>query len=76
MARHLKVHRTMVDAVWRGAKAIPDDWCPLVEGITTAGISADQLRPDLAWVRVEMPGWPHPAGKPLLDLAPGGVIRG
>jgi Putative antitoxin of bacterial toxin-antitoxin system, YdaS/YdaT len=60
----------MVDAVCRGDKTIPAGWCPIVERITTGGIRAEQLRPDLAWARVESPDWPVPEGKPLLDVAP------
>jgi hypothetical protein len=70
MALELKVHRTMVDAVCRGEKRCPEAWCLIVERITTGGIQAQELRPDLVWVRVPCDEWPNPAGKPMLDLYP------
>ena len=68
MSQALNVHRTMVDAVHRGDKAIPENWCPVVERITTGGIRADALRGDLRWVRVACTDWPWHGGKPLLDV--------
>lgn len=70
MAAGVRVNRSLVDAVYRGEKPIPERWCPIVERITTAGTQAQQLRPDVVWVRVPCPGWPHPDGKPLVDAAP------
>lgn len=41
-------------------------YAPAVELAT--GITVEALRPDLAWVRVKDPKWPHPNGRPCWDL--------
>ena len=32
-------------------------------------VTAEQLRPDVRWVRIPDESWPHPAGRPLIDVA-------
>lgn len=54
---------------WRtGLRPIPDDLCPRIEQSTGGTVSCEELRPDLSWVRIDDSAWPHPDGKPLLDL--------
>lgn len=45
---------------------VPVEHCPAVELAT--GVSCEELRSDLNWVRIPCEGWPN--GKPLLDIAP------
>ena len=46
---------------------VPDEHCPGVEKATGGKVPCEELRPDLFWVRVPDPAWPHPGGRPLVD---------
>jgi DNA-binding transcriptional regulator YdaS (Cro superfamily) len=46
---------------------VPADVCPLIEKHT--GITCEELRPDVKWVRVKDKNWPNPKGRPLMDVA-------
>jgi DNA-binding transcriptional regulator YdaS (Cro superfamily) len=46
---------------------VPADVCPEIERIT--GVTCEELRPDVNWVRVKDKKWPHPQGRPLMDVA-------
>lgn len=54
-----------------GVRAVPPDRCPAIERATDGRVTVEELRPDLAgrWYRVPDPDWPHPKGRPLLDVA-------
>jgi len=39
-----------------------------LERLTQARETVESMRPDLRWVRVADPIWPHVRGRPLLDL--------
>lgn len=52
---------------WRGR--VPPDRCPSIERATAGRWPCEQLRPDIRWHRVPDPAWPHPAGRPLIDVA-------
>lgn len=46
----------------------PVDRCPAIEHATGGVVPVEELRPDVRWVRVNDAAWPHPAGRPLIDL--------
>jgi DNA-binding transcriptional regulator YdaS (Cro superfamily) len=48
---------------------VPPQRCPAIERATAGAVTAEQLRPDVRWVRVPDPRWPHPAGRPCIDVA-------
>ncbi len=52
---------------WGGR--VPPDRCPSIERATSGAVTVEQLRPDVRWVRVPDPNWPHPAGRPCIDVA-------
>ena len=53
---------------WR-KRGIPADRCPAIERATSGAVTAEVLRPDVAWSRIPDPSWPHPAGRPVIDVA-------
>lgn len=58
--------------VWNWLKRgdrCPPDRCPLIERATAGAVTVEQLRPDVAWSRIADPAWPHPAGRPVIDVA-------
>jgi hypothetical protein len=50
-------------------RAIPEAKCALIEMHTDGMSTCEENRPDLSWARIPDPNWPHPAGRPVLDLA-------
>jgi DNA-binding transcriptional regulator YdaS (Cro superfamily) len=52
---------------WAGR--VPPDRCPHIERATEGAVTVEQLRPDVRWVRVPDPAWPHAAGRPCIDVA-------
>ncbi|WP_336606339.1 transcriptional regulator [Calidifontimicrobium sp. SYSU G02091] len=52
---------------WGGR--VPPDRCPAIERATGGEVTCEQLRPDVRWVRVRDPSWPHPEGRPCIDVA-------
>jgi DNA-binding transcriptional regulator YdaS (Cro superfamily) len=53
---------------WR-KRGIPADRCPAIERATSGAVTVEVLRPDAAWSRIPDPSWPHPAGRPVIDVA-------
>lgn len=47
----------------------PSERCPAIERASEGRITVEQLRPDVCWLRVPDPHWPHPAGRPCIDVA-------
>lgn len=53
---------------WR-KRGIPPDRCPEIERATNGKWTCELLRPDVAWVRIADPAWPHDLGRPCLDVS-------
>ena len=47
----------------------PAERCPAIERATRGVRTCERLRPDMHWQRVPDADWPHPQGRPCLDLA-------
>lgn len=56
-------------------RGIPPERCPAIERATGAFFVCEALRPDVAWARIPDPEWPHPAGRPVLDIARQPVVQ-
>lgn len=50
-------------------RPVPPDRCPAIERATGGKVTCEELRPDVRWQRVPDPAWPHPAGRPCIDVA-------
>lgn len=53
---------------WR-KRGIPQERCPDIERATAGQWRCEQLRPDVVWVRVPDPLWPHADGRPCIDVS-------
>jgi hypothetical protein len=71
LARDLGIVSVQVSQ-WSLGKPVPDCRVPAIEFYTAFAVTAEELRPDLRWVRVRHPGWPN--GKPLLDWSPQATV--
>jgi hypothetical protein len=47
----------------------PADRCPDIERALDGRVTCEQMRPDVRWQRVPDPAWPHPDGRPCIDVA-------
>ena len=52
---------------WGGR--VPADRCPDLERATAGRMTCDEARPDVRWQRVPDAAWPHPGGRPCIDVA-------
>lgn len=50
-------------------RGIPPERCPLIERATAGAHTVEALRPDAPWSRIPDPSWPHPSGRPVIDVA-------
>lgn len=39
-----------------------------IEQASVGAVTVEELRPDIRWHRIPDPNWPHPAGRPLVDV--------
>ena len=50
-------------------RGVPPAKCPIIERLSGAQVTCEELRPDLPWARLPDPSWPHPQGRPVLDYS-------
>lgn len=50
-------------------RGIPAERAPAIERATLGAWPVERIRPDAPWHRVPDPTWPHPAGRPVIDVA-------
>ena len=56
-------------------RSIPPERCPAIERATQGAHTVEALRPDVTWSRIADPTWPHPAGRPVIDVARPVAVR-
>lgn len=69
LAQMLGVTAAAVSQWVSGLRQTPPDRCPAIERATDGRVNCEALRPDVRWVRVPDAQWPHPQGRPLIDVA-------
>lgn len=50
-------------------RPVPGERCPAIERATEGAVKCEDIREDLTWQRVPDSTWPHPDGRPCLDVA-------
>ncbi len=50
-------------------RGIPAERCPAIERATQGAVAVETLRSDVQWSRIPDPDCPHPAGRPVIDVA-------
>lgn len=51
-----------------GWKRIPEWHCPAIEKAKGGAVTVEEMRPDINWLRVKDKSWPHPKGRPVIDV--------
>lgn len=55
---------------WRDMdRALPEKVAPVLERMSGGKAVCEELLPETLWHRIPDPDWPHPAGRPLIDVA-------
>lgn len=71
LAGALKVSVQAVGQWKNNIRPIPPERCVEIERLTDGEVTAESLSPGSRWVRTGDAAWPHPDGRPLLDVAAG-----
>lgn len=53
----------------RADGAVPSEHCPGIERACCGQVTVEELRADIVWTRVRDKDWPHPKGRPCIDVA-------
>ena len=69
VANAVGLHEQYLYQCLTGRRPTPAERCPAIERATGGRVSCEALRPDVRWHRVPDPDWPHPAGRPCIDVA-------
>lgn len=69
VARAARMNEQYLYQCLTGRRSTPSERCPLIERATDARITCEELRPDVTWSRIPDAGWPHPDGRPVIDVA-------
>ncbi len=69
LARLLSVTPGAVSQWLGGLRPVPFDRCPAIERATDGRVLCEEIRPDVRWQRVPDAAWPHPQGRPCIDVA-------
>ena len=69
LARRASCHPQLVWQWARMVRPVPPERCPSIEIATDGKVTVGELRPDINWQRVPDPLWPHPDGRPCIDVA-------
>lgn len=69
LARALGLNPVTVGQWVSGVRKLPEDRAPAVERLCGGAVTVEKLRPDVIWTRIPDPKWPHPAGRPCIDVA-------
>lgn len=69
LAEALGVSEPTVSDWSTGKKPVPKARAPGVERFTGGCVPVEDTLPELVWLRIPDASWPHPSGRPLLDVA-------
>lgn len=69
LARGIGIRPPSINEWISSGRPVPHERCPDIERVTEGKVACEELRPDLTWVRIPDPDWPHPDGRPLVDYA-------
>lgn len=75
VASAVGMHEQYLYQCLTGRRRTPPDRCPDIERATEGRVTCEDLRPDKRWQRVPDATWPHPAGRPCIDVAGPGPIH-
>lgn len=71
----MNVSPVMIHQWANGMKAVPVERAPDLERGSVGVLPCETIRPDIAWIRVPDPEWPHPGGRPCHDILGSARLR-
>lgn len=70
MAQAIGVRQPTVSEWLRGARPVPQERRAEIEYALKGRVACEDFGDDMRWKRVPDKSWPHPLGRPLLDVLP------
>jgi len=55
--------------MWLQRRNVPAKWRAAIERFLEGKVSVEEFGDDVRWHRVKDRAWPHPKGRPLLDVS-------
>lgn len=68
LADRLGVSKSMVSQWRNGERPVSLSFSCAIERETAGEVGANEVRPDVTWTRIPDQTWPHPEGRPLVDI--------
>jgi DNA-binding transcriptional regulator YdaS (Cro superfamily) len=75
VAQAVGLHEQYLYQCFTRRKPLPVRHAPAIERATEGMVTVEQMRPDVRWHRVPDPAWPHPQGRPCIDVAAPADVR-
>jgi hypothetical protein len=69
VARATGLHEQYLYQCLTRRRTLPAEHAPAIERATRGQVTVEQLRDDVAWHRIPDEHWPHPLGRPCIDVA-------
>ena len=69
LARVLKCPPPLIFQWARSVRPVPYMRCLQLEHATGGHVTCEEMRPDIAWCRVRDRKWPHPQGRPFVEVS-------
>lgn len=69
LAASVGMHEQYLYQCFTERRSMPAERCPDIERASDGRVSCEDLRPDIRWHRVPDATWPHPGGRPLIDVS-------
>ena len=69
LCRRIGAHAPDMSRWLKGVRPIPEDACAAIERATGGVCTCEENLPGARWVRVPDPDWPHPDGRPAIEVA-------
>lgn len=69
IAQAIGLHEQYLYQCLTDRRVLPAEHAPAIERASGGKVTCEELRPDVRWIRVPDPTWPHPEGRPCIDVA-------
>ena len=69
LAEAIESYQSDVSDWVKGFRPVPMNTCAAIERFTVGAVTVEELNPDLPWSRIPDKSWPHPKGRPVVDVS-------
>lgn len=69
LCRKIDAHSADMSRWVTGDRPVPIERCAAIERATGGIVKCEKLRPDVRWSRIADKVWPHPDGRPVVEVS-------